>query len=75
VRRVNTLFGLAAAKRVSASSRGLAIRLKSSDASLFLHGSTIAINTLLERNGANTALLEGSATWRRSGVLGGPNPT
>ena len=24
---------------------------------LFLHGSTIAINTLLERNGANTALL------------------
>src|SRR5690349_16455947 len=27
------------------------------DASLFLHGSTIAINTLLERNGARTALL------------------
>ena len=27
------------------------------DAYLFLHGSTIAINTLLERNGANTALL------------------
>src|SRR5437667_1121624 len=26
-------------------------------AGLFLHGSTIAINTLLERNGANTALL------------------
>lgn len=28
-----------------------------SDARLFLHGSTIAINTLLERTGANTALL------------------
>ena len=28
-----------------------------SDAYLFLHGSTIAINTLLERTGANTALL------------------
>ena len=28
-----------------------------SDAYLFLHGSTIAINTLLERNGANAALL------------------
>src|SRR5690349_4002770 len=27
------------------------------DASLFLHGSTIAINTLLERNGARTALI------------------
>lgn len=27
------------------------------DGNLFLHGSTIAINTLLERNGANTALL------------------
>ena len=27
------------------------------DASLFLHGSTIAINTLLERNGAKTALI------------------
>src|SRR5689334_6089038 len=27
------------------------------DADLFLHGSTIAINTLLERNGARTALL------------------
>jgi len=27
------------------------------DANLFLHGSTIAINTLLERNGARTALL------------------
>src|SRR5690242_12290944 len=27
------------------------------DAGLFLHGSTIAINTLLERNGARTALL------------------
>ncbi len=27
------------------------------DGHLFLHGSTIAINTLLERNGANTALL------------------
>jgi N-methylhydantoinase A len=32
-------------------------KVKSSDAYLFLHGSTIAINTLLERNGANTALL------------------
>src|SRR4051794_4818325 len=31
--------------------------VKSADAYLFLHGSTIAINTLLERNGANTALL------------------
>src|SRR3982074_999719 len=30
---------------------------RSADAYLFLHGSTIAINTLLERNGANTALL------------------
>ena len=29
----------------------------SSQADLFLHGSTIAINTLLERTGANTALL------------------
>src|SRR3954469_11670637 len=29
----------------------------SADAYLFLHGSTIAINTLLERNGAKTALL------------------
>ena len=27
------------------------------DASLFLHGSTIAINTMLERTGARTALL------------------
>ncbi|TMG79808.1 MAG: hydantoinase/oxoprolinase family protein, partial [Betaproteobacteria bacterium] len=27
------------------------------DASIFLHGSTIAINTMLERNGARTALL------------------
>ncbi|MBN9320993.1 MAG: hydantoinase/oxoprolinase family protein, partial [Delftia acidovorans] len=27
------------------------------DGHLFLHGSTIAINTLLERNGAHTALL------------------
>jgi N-methylhydantoinase A len=32
-------------------------KVKSADAYLFLHGSTIAINTLLERNGANTALL------------------
>jgi N-methylhydantoinase A len=31
--------------------------VKSVDAYLFLHGSTIAINTLLERNGADTALL------------------
>src|SRR5690349_23949433 len=31
--------------------------VKSANAYLFLHGSTIAINTLLERNGANTALL------------------
>ncbi len=31
--------------------------VKSSDAYLFLHGSTIAINTLLERTGADTALL------------------
>ena len=31
--------------------------VKSADAYLFLHGSTIAINTLLERNGAKTALL------------------
>jgi N-methylhydantoinase A len=30
---------------------------KFADANLFLHGSTIAINTLLERNGARTALL------------------
>ena len=27
------------------------------DAGIFLHGSTVAINTLLERNGARTALL------------------
>jgi N-methylhydantoinase A len=32
-------------------------KVKSSDAYLFLHGSTIAINTLLERTGAKTALL------------------
>jgi N-methylhydantoinase A len=32
-------------------------RIKAKDAHLFLHGSTIAINTLLERNGAETALL------------------
>jgi N-methylhydantoinase A len=32
-------------------------RIKADDAYLFLHGSTIAINTLLERNGAETALL------------------
>jgi N-methylhydantoinase A len=32
-------------------------RIKAGDAYLFLHGSTIAINTLLERNGAETALL------------------
>jgi N-methylhydantoinase A len=31
--------------------------VKSANAYLFLHGSTIAINTLLERNGAKTALL------------------
>src|SRR4029079_8322922 len=31
--------------------------VNSADAYLFLHGSTIAINTLLERNGAKTALL------------------
>ena len=31
--------------------------VKSADAYLFLHGSTITINTLLERNGAKTALL------------------
>ena len=31
--------------------------IASSDAYLFLHGSTIAINTLLERTGADTALL------------------
>ena len=31
--------------------------VKSADAYLFLHGSTIVINTLLERNGAKTALL------------------
>src|SRR5215218_3023084 len=31
--------------------------VKSADAYLFLHGSTIAINTLLERSGAETALL------------------
>ena len=31
--------------------------VNSSDAYLFLHGSTIAINTLLERTGADTALL------------------
>ena len=31
--------------------------VKSADAYLFLHGSTIAINTLLERTGAKTALL------------------
>src|SRR5215218_8315326 len=34
---------------------GAAIDLR--DGNLFLHGSTIAINTLLERNGAKTALL------------------
>lgn len=32
-------------------------RIKAQDAYLFLHGSTIAINTLLERTGAETALL------------------
>ena len=32
-------------------------RIEARDAHLFLHGSTIAINTLLERNGAETALL------------------
>ena len=32
-------------------------RIDLRDGQLFLHGSTIAINTLLERNGANTALL------------------
>ena len=32
-------------------------RIEAKDAYLFLHGSTIAINTLLERNGAETALL------------------
>ena len=32
-------------------------RIEARDAYLFLHGSTIAINTLLERNGAETALL------------------
>ena len=32
-------------------------RIKARDAYLFLHGSTIAINTLLERTGAETALL------------------
>ncbi len=32
-------------------------KVEAADAYLFLHGSTIAINTLLERNGANTALL------------------
>ena len=31
--------------------------LKFSDASLFLHGSTIAINTIIERTGADTALV------------------
>ncbi|MDB5508734.1 MAG: hydantoinase/oxoprolinase family protein [Hyphomicrobiales bacterium] len=31
--------------------------IEAKDAYLFLHGSTIAINTLLERNGAETALL------------------
>ena len=31
--------------------------IEAKDAYLFLHGSTIAINTLLERNGAQTALL------------------
>ena len=30
---------------------------KFSDANIFLHGSTIAINTLLERSGAKTALI------------------
>lgn len=32
-------------------------RIQAKDAYLFLHGSTIVINTLLERNGAETALL------------------
>jgi N-methylhydantoinase A len=32
-------------------------RIEAKDAYLFLHGSTIAINTLLERTGAETALL------------------
>ena len=32
-------------------------KIEAKDAYLFLHGSTIAINTLLERNGAETALL------------------
>ena len=31
--------------------------VNSADAYLFLHGSTIAINTLLERTGANTRML------------------
>ncbi len=40
---------------IQATLDSAAIDLK--DGNLFLHGSTIAINTLLERNGANTALL------------------
>ncbi len=44
---------------------------------LFLHGSTIAINTMLERTGARTALLitRAFATSTRSGELTGPTPT
>ena len=37
--------------------RWRARRIEAKDAYLFLHGSTIAINTLLERTGAQTALL------------------
>lgn len=38
------------------------------DASLFLHGSTIAINTMLERSGAKTAQLITEGFLRDSGV-------
>lgn len=40
---------------ISASAQGAGVEFR--DAYLFLHGSTIAINTLLERTGARTALL------------------
>ena len=49
---------------------------KFADANLFLHGSTVAINTLLERNGARTALLttEVSAMPMKSAVSTDPTP-
>ena len=48
----------APARLVEGVSRGVAkAGTRFADAALFLHGSTVAINTLLERTGAKTALL------------------